>query len=253
MKNRTVIGIICVAVALVLCFGVTPLITRMADGSIEVVRVKSGVTIDSGSEIKADMIESYRGKKSDFSDGIYYTYQVFNDKYLDMSSSDYVGTPYAKCELTAGEYISQAKVSSGAADSGSVFDGLGYGEMAVSMEIASFADGLSGKLENGDIVSVICESSDSGAIIPDELKYVKVITATTSDGVDKDNISREEDGTYSEQVSTVTLLVNEQQATVLKAYSGSLTFALRCRSGSSMAESYLEEQKKLLEESAIGG
>lgn len=253
MKNRTVIGIICIAVALVLCFGVAPLISRMADGSVEVVRIKANTTIDSGSEITADMIEAYKGKKSDFSDGTYYTYQAFKSKYLEITSSDYVGKPYAKCEMTAGEFISQAKVSANAADSASVFDGLGYDQVAMSIEIPSFADGLSGKLENGDIVSVLCSNGDMGSTIPEELRFVKVITTTTSAGVDKNNLSKNEDGSYSEQVSTVTLLVSEEQAKILKTYTGTVTLLLRCRSDNPMAESYLEDQQKILENVALGG
>lgn len=251
MKNRTVIGIICIAVALVLSFGVAPLISRMADGSVEVVRVKANTTIDSGSEITADMIEAYKGKKSDFSDGTYYTYDTFKSKFLEITSSDYVGKPFAKCEMTAGEFISQAKVAANAADSASVFDGLGYDQMAMSIEIPSFADGLSGKLENGDIVGVLVSNGDTGATIPDELQFVKVITATTSDGVDKNNLSKNEDGSYSAQVSTVTLLVTQEQAKVLKTYSGTVTLLLRCRSESPMAESYLEEQQNFLQNAPL--
>lgn len=248
MKNRTVIGIICIAVALVLCFGVAPLITRLADGSVEVVRVKAQTTIDSGTEITEDLLEIYKGKKSDFSDGTYYTYQVFKSKYLDSSSSDYVGRAFAKCEMTAGEFISQSKVSANAADAGSVFEGLGYSQMAMSVEISSFADGLSGKLENGDIVSVVVESSDTGAMIPQELTFVKVITTTTATGVDKNRLTKNEDGSYNDSVTTVTLLVNEEQATVLKQYASNATFALRCKGSSTMAETYLEDQQRMLDE-----
>ncbi len=253
MKNRTVIGIICIALALVLSFGVAPLITRLTDGSIEVVRIKSGQTIDSGTEITEDKIEAFKGKKSDFSDGTYYTMQTFRKKFLEYGGTDYVGKAYAKCQLTAGEYISQAKVAVNGADSGSVFDGLSYDQMAVSVEIKSFADGLSGKLENGDIVSVIVNSGDEGGHIPDELRFVKVITTTTSNGIDRDEISKNEDGSYSATVSTVTLLVSERQAQVLVGCKGDATLALRCRGTSSMAESYLEEQQKIIDEIAVGG
>lgn len=252
MKNRTVLGVVCIALALVLCFVVGPLINNVTDGSVEVVRIKDGAVISSGTPITEDKIEIYKGKKTNFSDGTYYTYETFKNKYLDSASSDYLGIAYAKCEMTAGEYISTSKVSANSASSGSIFDGLGYDEMAISIEIASFADGLSGKIENGDIVSLVVFLSDTGGTIPEELRYVKVITTTTSTGIDQNERTKNEDGTY-DIPSTVTLLVNEQQAKAIAHYSnrGSITIALRCRGTSSMAETYLKEQAEIL--GNIGG
>lgn len=253
MKNRTVIGVICIALALVLCFGIAPLINSVTDGTVEVVKVKENTTIVSGTAITADKIVSAKGKKSDFSNGTYYTYDTFYNKFIDTTSDDYVGTAYAKCELTTGEYISQSKVSSNSISSGSFFDGLEYDQMAISIPIESFANGLSGKIENGDVVSLVVFTSDAGGTIPDELKYVKVITTTTSGGVDKNDLTKKEDGTYSETPSTVTLMVNEQQAKALVLYTnrGNITVALRCRGTSSLAASYLDEQAEILKN--IGG
>lgn len=248
MKNRTVIGIICIALALVLCFGVAPLINNITDGSVEMAVIKG--TVNSGAQITKDDIQSSKGKKSDFPKNSYYTYKEFVDKFCNPSSDTYEGEAYAKCEMTSGEYISFSKVSTGVVNSDSVFDGLGYDQMAVSVEVGSFANGLSGKLENGDIVSVVV-ATDAGGIIPEELRFVKVITTTSSGGIDKNNIGREEDGSYSETVSTVTLLVSEKQAKVLVQYSGEITFALRCRGTSASAKTYLEDQAKILE--GIGG
>ena len=56
-------------------------------------------------------------------------------------------------------------------------------KVAVSITIDTFAAGLSGKLQNGDIISVIVTDKDAGKTsIPAELKYVKVITTTTAGG-----------------------------------------------------------------------
>lgn len=248
MKNRTVLGIICIALALVLCFGVGPLINNLTDGTIEAVRVKKGTIIASGSEITSDDVEKVKVKKSAFSSDVYYTYETFENKFIDTSSDDYVGVPFADCELGAGEFIPQQKVSVNGASSNAVFDGLGYGKMAMSITLDSFANGLSGKLENGDIVSVVGFVSNDGAKIPVELKYVKVITTTTSSGVDQGDIAINEDGSMSDTVSTATLLVDERQAIVLNDLenSGKVTLALRCRGTSPEAERLLEEQEEIL-------
>ena len=48
----------------------------------------------------------------------------------------------------------------------------------------SLAAGLSGKLQAGDIITLIITDKNGETKIPPELKYVKVITTTTQDGVD---------------------------------------------------------------------
>ena len=40
-KNRTVIGVICILLALVICFGITPLFNRGISQKAEIVRVAS--------------------------------------------------------------------------------------------------------------------------------------------------------------------------------------------------------------------
>lgn len=249
MKNRTVLGIICIALALVLCFGVGPLINNLTDGTVEVVRIKDGVTVSSGSEITMDDIEAVKAKKSVVSNGVYYTYDIFMNKYFETSSEDYVGVPYADCEMNSGEYISQHKVSVNGASSGAMFDGLYGDKIAMSITLDSFADGLSGKLENGDIVSVVVFSNENGdrsSTIPESLQYVKVITTTTASGIDQGDIAKNEDGSMADTVSTVTLLLNEDQAKDLHKYAnmGSVTLALRCKGTSSGAQGLLEQQEK---------
>ena len=47
--NRTVIGIICIVVALAICFGIAPLVNRLSDGKTKIVRlirdISAGATI----------------------------------------------------------------------------------------------------------------------------------------------------------------------------------------------------------------
>ena len=93
-----------------------------------------------------------------------------------------------------------------------VLRSLDGSKQAISITSGSFAGGLSGKLRNGDIVSVLVTGEDYQTIIPPELKYVRVITATSSKGMDAGQVN--EDG-QEELPSTVTLLVNEVQARLL--------------------------------------
>ena len=53
-KNRTVIGVICILLALIICFAVTPLFNKAISDKTEIVRVVKPVKI--GEEITADKV-----------------------------------------------------------------------------------------------------------------------------------------------------------------------------------------------------
>ena len=55
-RNRTVIGVLCILLALVICFGVTPLFSRSASEKAEIVRVTAD--IKKGDEITAEMVQT---------------------------------------------------------------------------------------------------------------------------------------------------------------------------------------------------
>ena len=53
-RNRTVIGVLCILLALIICFGVTPLFSRSASEKTEIVRVTKD--IHAGELITKDMV-----------------------------------------------------------------------------------------------------------------------------------------------------------------------------------------------------
>ena len=70
---------------------------------------------------------------------------------------------------------------------------------------------------------------------PPDLSYLRVITSTTSGGIDKADI------TDSSQPVTVTLLVNQKQAELLAQYekTASMHFTLEYRGDTAIAQQYL--------------
>lgn len=203
MKNRTVLGLICILVALVITFAVAPLINRVADKRIDIVRLKNDVS--QGYKISEENIELV-------SVG---AYNLPSD--VITQSSDVIGK-YASCDLTSGDWLTPSKLSETSDSAEDIFRTLDGTKQAISITISSFAGGLSGKLENGDIISLIVyDKSSEEALIPPELTYVRVITTTTADGFDKDELSANDDGTY-DLPTTVTLLVNSEQAKLLTMY-----------------------------------
>jgi len=61
-KNRTVVGVICIMLSLLICFGVTPLFNKSVSQKTEIVRVTK--EIKAGDEITKDMVQTARAKRS---------------------------------------------------------------------------------------------------------------------------------------------------------------------------------------------
>ena len=57
-RNRTIIGAVCILLAVLVCFGITPLFNAGLKAQTEAVRVKAEV-IPRGTYITADMVEVY--------------------------------------------------------------------------------------------------------------------------------------------------------------------------------------------------
>ena len=238
MKNRTVIGIICMILAVAITFGVAPMVNRMMGDTTTVIRLS--VNIKQGAQITAEQIETAEVKTDTLPTGVI------------TQKSEVIGK-YAVSALYAGDYFTAAKLTGESNSAEDVFASLDGSKIAVSITIDTFAAGLSGKLQNGDVISVIVTNKDSGsAVIPAELKYIKVITTTTAGGIDKDSIVKNEDGSY-ELPSTVTVLVSTEHAKLLAKYeeNSTLQTALVYRGDRATAQQFLDKQDEFLK--TVGG
>ena len=233
MKNRTVIGIICMILAVAVTFAIAPMVNRLTSDTTSVIRLSGEVR--QGAQIKEDNIETAVVKTDSIPAGI-------------LTEKSAVIGKYATSNLYAGDYFTSAKLTSEANTADDVFASLDGSKVAVSITIDTFAAGLSGKLQNGDIISVIVTDKESGTTtIPGSLKYLKVITTTTAGGVDKDYVIKNDAGTY-ELPSTVTVLVSTEQAKQLAKYEDSCTMqtALVYRGDKDTANKFLEKQNEYL-------
>lgn len=170
-KNRTVIGVICILLALVICFGITPLFNQSISQKAEIVRVTKD--IHAGELITKDMVTTAEVGSYNLPSGL-------------MTAKDNVVGKYAKADLAVGDYILAAKLSDAPAAENAYLYNLDGTKQAISVTIKSFATGLSGKLQSGDIVSVIVADypEDGETSIPAELQYVEIISVTASTGYD---------------------------------------------------------------------
>ena len=230
-KNRTVIGVICILLALVICFGITPLFNRGISQKAEIVRVTKD--IHAGELITKDMVTTAEVGSYNLPSGL-------------MTVKDNVVGKYAKADLAVGDYILAAKLSEAPAAENAYLYSLDGTKQAISVTIKSFATGLSGKLQSGDIVSVIVADypEDGETTIPAELQYVEIISVTASTGYDANT------GDEKELPSTVTFLVLPEQAKVLAELEqvAKLHLALVYRGTVDGAKQFIEAQDELIEE-----
>lgn len=238
MKNRTIIGIVCIVLALILTFAIAPLVNKMAESRVDIVRMKN------------DVIQGHQISENDVETVKVGGYNLPANVILKKES---VVGRFATTDLKAGDYLLPSKLTDTSDKAADVFRTLTGDKQAISITIQSFAGGLSGKLQNGDIVQlVVYENAQTKAHIPAAFTYVRVITTTTADGADKDELTVNEDGTY-ELPSTVTLLVNQAQSKLLVEYEnkGRIHADLVYRGDDATAQKFLDAQDdyfKYLEE-----
>ena len=233
-RNRTVIGVLCILLALIICFGVTPLFSRSASEKTEIVRVTKD--IKEGNEITAEMVQTVE-------------VGAYNLPQNLMTDKKEVVGKYATADLAAGDYILSSKLSAVPAAENAYLYNLDGTKQAISVTIKSFAVGLSGKLESGDIVTVIVADyqGKGETAIPPELRYVEVISVTASSGYDANTGEVVDE---KELPSTVTLLVTTEQAKVLAELEqdSELHLALVYRGTPENADKFIAAQDALIEE-----
>lgn len=236
-KNRMVVGVFCIVLSLLICFGITPLFNKGISQKTEIVRVTK--EIKAGAQITKDMVQNVEVGG----------YNLPTDV---MKSKETVIGSYALADLSIGDYILNSKVSKSPATENAYLYNLDGSKQAMSITIKNFANGLSGKLQSGDIVSVIAPDykKQGMTVIPPELKYVEVISVTASSGYDANTGEQKSNEDERELPSTVTLLVTPEQGNILASLEadGKTHLSLVYRGEPQNTRKFLEMQSKVLSE-----
>jgi len=240
LKNRTVLGAVCIVLSLLICFALTPLFNQSVSRKTTVVRVVKD--IQSGEQITKDMVQTVEVGGYNLPEAV-------------MKKADSVVGKYAKADLAPGDYVLSAKLSDAPAAENAYLSSLNGTKEAISVSIKNLAEGLSGKLAAGDIVSVIAPDykKQGSTVIPPELTYVEVIGVTASSGTDTDQTKTESGNSDSKDEekqlpATVTLLATSDQAKILAELEseGSIHLSLVYRGDKNKADEFLATQDKLL-------
>ncbi|MDR2611082.1 MAG: SAF domain-containing protein [Clostridiales Family XIII bacterium] len=231
LHSRLAVGILCVALAFVITFGLSPYISKTMT---ERTRALFATTEIQQGDVLTEANTEMR------------TIGAYNIPVTVITKKDQAIGKYASYDILPGDYITSAKIQGDETEDFKSFNNLDGTRVAMSVSIKNFSDGLSGKLSKGDIISFLSVNAQSkeAEIIP-ELKYVYVMAITFSEGVDKDEAAAEGDtARTSNAPSTITVLVSDRQARLLgeAEESGRLWALLAYRGGRTNAQKFLDEQ-----------
>jgi pilus assembly protein CpaB len=119
----------------------------------------------------------------------------------------------------------------------------------MSVTITDFANGVSGKLQTGDIIKIVSVDVDKIATIFDELQYIEVLTTTTDGGVD--NFQQpipDDEGNISLPVTITLILQDERQALRLAECENTSLHAIFVSRDGERKAGYIKRQAEILEE-----
>ena len=235
LKNRTLIGIVLIILSIGLCFGISPFFNSILEQKTTIIRLKNDVP--QGAQITPAMIEAVEVG----------TLNLPTD--MLVNHEQIVGK-YTVAPMFAGDTFSEKKLSSTIDTSDSLLRQLGPNETAMSVTIRSLANGLSGKLEQGDIIQIVSVDEDDEAQVFEELQYVEVLATTADDGsdetykADKVNADTEDDEVPSVYATVTVILQDRSQALRLaECENTSLHAIFVCRGDEDLKQEYLDAQK----------
>ncbi len=236
-KNRTVLGIFCIAVSLIICFAITPLVNAGLSKKVTIVRFNQ--MVQEGAQITKSMVDVVEVGNHNLPENVVRNLADVEGKYLTAT-------------VYAGDYILTDKISEEPSAENKYLYNLNGEKQAMSITINTFAEGLSGKLKSGDIVSVIAPDylGSGETVIPAELKYVEVIAVTAKSGYDANTEEQRTEEEEKELPSTVTILVRPEQSRLLARLEaeGEIHLSLVFRGEAEKASEFIEAQDQVLDE-----
>ena len=236
-KNRTVLGIFCIAVSLLICFAITPLVNAGLSKKVTIVRFNQRV--QEGEQITKNMVDVVEVGNHNLPENVVRNLADVEGKYLTAT-------------VYAGDYILTDKISEEPSAENKYLYNLNGEKQAMSITINTFAEGLSGKLKSGDIVSVIAPDylGSGETVIPAELKYVEVIAVTAKSGYDANTEEQRTEEEEKELPSTVTILVRPEQSRLLARLEaeGEIHLSLVFRGDAEKALEFIKAQDQVLDE-----
>ena len=236
MNNRFIYGFLSLILAAIVAFIAIPAVTSKTSHTTQIVRIKSDVA--RGSILTSDDVELVEVGGYNLPEG------------LAKKISDVTDT-YATTNLYAGDYLLPAKLSRDPLSSDLSLNNIPDGYVAISITTQTLASGLSDKLQANDIIRLYhYDKEDVLEPVVDipELRYVKVLGVTDSEGLPIDYPTPPAEDEERQQTATITVLATPTQALLLTKFEneGVLHAALISRGNEALAEDLLGRQDDIL-------
>lgn len=236
MNNRFIYGFLSLILAAIVAFIAIPAVTSKTSHTTQIVRIKSDVA--RGSILTSDDVELVEVGGYNLPEG------------LAKKISDVTDT-YATTNLYAGDYLLPAKLSRDPLSSDLSLNNIPDGYVAISITTQTLASGLSDKLQANDIIRLYhYDKEDVLEPVVDipELRYVKVLGVTDSEGLPIDYTTPPAEDEERQQTATITVLATPTQALLLTKFEneGVLHAALISRGNEALAEDLLGTQDDIL-------
>lgn len=168
-KNRTLIGIILIIAAIGLCFGISPLFNQILSSKTKIIRLKQD--IPQGAQITSAMLE------------VVEVGRINLPANMQNDPKKIIGK-YAVAAMFAGDSFTDKKLSDTIDTSDTLLRNLKPNETAMSVTIKGLASGLSGKLQQGDVIQIVSVDENDVSRIYEELQYVEILSTTAETGSD---------------------------------------------------------------------
>ena len=233
LNNRFIFGILSLVLAAVIAFVALPTIARQTNGKTEIVRITQPV-------LKSEQVTKENAEVVEVGG--------YNLPTNVAHSLEDVEGLYVTADLAAGDYILTSKVSSVPVSSDAALNDIPSGKVAISLTVKTLASGLSDKLQPNDIVRIY-HFLETAEEVP-ELRFVKVLSVTDSDGINVDNTKEPTEDEEPQQSATITVLASPEQARIITELEndGVAHVALISRNNDKLAYELLAEQDKTLQE-----
>lgn len=221
-KKKVVMGVCCVATALIVAFGAAPVYNNTVNKTVTVVRAKTNIS--QGTKITPSMVETVTVGAKNLPKGTE----------TDISC---VTGRYAKAGILTQDFVTTSKISDKT-------ENLADGKQLISIPVKSLAAGLNGNIQAGDIVSLYgvqgnseknSDSEKNAAETPAEFKYLQVFATS---------VVAPAEGASSSNEMTLTLYASPKQAAKLAGWdSGTIYVSLVSRGDANKAQRLLNEQE----------
>lgn len=241
MKNRTIIGVICILMSIVLVFIAAPEASKLSEQTVSIYVFDKD--INAGTEITEKMVSTAKILKT----------EKPSNAVSELSS---IVGKYTKTNVFKGDYITQNKITPISNSTENVLANLKDGEVVISMKV-DMLNTVSDNIERGDIIKIYSTKKSANTtttVTNNALQYIKVIATTTKAGIESEDRTTDESG-KKDEIATLVLLMTDKQVEELRTLQKDTTVSvgLVCKaSDSARAEDLLKKQAAIFKSATSG-